>query len=75
MVSYTLKNEEWVTIMKDLKNLAIFGGITGAVILLLVSMAASDRISDTTVGYLSILLVVILPIILSIRMIKNEKKQ
>ncbi len=60
--------------MKDLKNLAIFGSITGAVILVLVSMAASDSISDTTVGYLSILLVVVLPVILAIKMIKKEKE-
>ena len=61
--------------MKDLKNLAIFGGISLAIILLLVSMAATDTISDTSVGYMAVFLMIVLPIVLGIRMVKKEQKQ
>ncbi len=59
--------------MGDFKNLLIYGGLSLAVILGLVFMSATDSISPGMVGGLAILFVVILPVVVAVRISKQEK--
>lgn len=60
--------------MNDLKRLAIYGGSSLAVILVLVALGSSRQLSGATMGMIAIAAVVVLPLIISLQMAKKEQE-
>ena len=61
--------------MKDLVNLAIYGGGTLAVILLLIFGADVDAISSNAIAIFAIISVIVAPVAISVFMAKKEKRE
>lgn len=61
--------------MKDLVNLAIYGGGTLAVILLLIFGADVDAISSNAIAIFAILSVIVAPVAIGVFMAKKEKRE
>ncbi len=61
--------------MKDLKGLAIYGGGTIAIILMLVAISRMENIPSNVLGIASILVVVVIPIVLAVKLSKNEREK
>ncbi len=62
-----------VTGMKDLKNLMIYGLAAGLAVLILAMLGRTEAISGGVKISLALILVVILPLILSVKMAKKER--
>lgn len=60
--------------MKDLKNLVIYGSAAGLVVLILATLGRTDAISGGVKISLALILVILLPLILSVRMAKKERQ-
>ncbi|MDH5229455.1 MAG: hypothetical protein OEZ58_22165 [Gammaproteobacteria bacterium] len=60
--------------MKDIKRLFFYGGLSVAVILLLINVAGQEGVSSGTLVFLAIFFVVILPVVLSIWMVGKQKR-
>lgn len=60
--------------MKDIKNLFIYGGISAVVIFFLATLGTGDDISGSTVGYLALLIVVVLPVVVAVFIAKKERQ-
>jgi len=61
--------------MKDIQRLVIYGVGTLVVILLLIQVASMEMFSDTVLVIASVLAVVVLPIVISIKMVNKEKSK
>jgi len=61
--------------MKDLKNMFFYVGGTLVVMGTLISLAMYDVVSGNVVGWLAILLVIVLPVIISIKAVGRERNQ
>jgi len=59
--------------MKDLKNLMIYGLAAGLAVLILAMLGRTEAISGGVKISLALILVVILPLILSVKMAKKER--
>jgi hypothetical protein len=62
-------------VMKDLKNMFIYGGLSFGVIVLLVVLATTETASSDVVGVLAILTVIVLPVVLSVFIGKKDKQR
>ncbi len=61
--------------MKDVQRLLIYSVGTLVVILLLIQVASMEMLSDNVLVIASILAVVVLPIVISIKMVNKEKSK
>jgi len=59
--------------MKDLQQLAIYGGGATLIILLLINIASIEALSPGVLVAVAILTVVILPIVIAVKQAKREK--
>jgi len=61
--------------MKDVQRLLIYGIGTFVIILLLIQVASMEMLPDSVLVIASILAVVVLPIVISIKMVNKEKSK
>ena len=61
--------------MKDLIRLAVYGGGTIAVSVLLYSLYKSEIISGGAVGALAVIIVVVLPVVYSVMIANRERNE
>jgi len=61
--------------MKDIQRLLIYSVGTLVVILLLIKVASMEMLPDSVLVIASILAVVVLPIVISIKMVNKEKSK
>ena len=61
--------------MKDLKNLVIYGGLAGLMVLVLALLGRSDVVSGGVKVTLALILVVVVPLVLGILMARKERRE
>jgi len=61
--------------MKDLKNLVIYGGLAGLMVLILALLGRSDMVSGGVKVSLALILVVLVPLVLGVFIAKKERRE